>query len=88
MSKAILVMDMPDRCWKCSACAYLSVTNEYWCCAKDRFVDPDSKPDWCPLKPAPEKYDIEELKQNPHDRDCTWEFEGGYNACIDEILEE
>ena len=44
------------------------------------------KPDWCPLKPLPEKYDIEAERNKPHDIDCDWEFESGYNVCIDEIL--
>lgn len=86
MSKAILVMDMPDRCWKCSACAFLNYTNEYWCCAKDRLVDPNSKPDWCPLKPIPDKIDMHEaITQDPN---YSAEYGFGYNDCIDEILEE
>lgn len=84
MQKAILVMDMPDICWKCSACAFLNYTNEYWCCAKDRLVDPNSKPDWCPLKPVPEKYGPFDCM---HD-DYGERFSNGYNACVDEILGE
>jgi hypothetical protein len=45
------------------------------------------KPSWCPLKELPEKYNIEEEKKKRHDRFYEWEFEGGYNACIDEILD-
>ncbi len=44
------------------------------------------RPDECPLTELPKKYDIEEEKKKPHDRDYDWEFEGGYNACLDEIL--
>ena len=46
------------------------------------------KPDWCPLKLVPEKYDIEAERNKPHDKDCNWEFESGYNQCINEILDK
>ena len=40
-----------------------------------------SKPDWCPLKPVPEK---EVLLTYPEYRENDYSL--GYNACIDEIL--
>lgn len=90
MNKAILVIDMPDSCFKCPVCASYKASafssREYWCATNGKDVEQDSKPDWCPLKPLPKKYDIEAEKNKPHDRDCDWEFESGYNVCIDEIL--
>lgn len=100
MSKSILVMDTPDRCWQCDVCASYQESafsdRVYWCCAKDKDVDGNTKPDWCPLKPMPEKIDIpawddsikaknknaEEVGMYMYDRGCC----RGYNACIDEIL--
>lgn len=87
MNKAILVMDMPDRCWKCSACASWQnsafSSREYWCCAKDRDVDPDSKPDWCPLREVPKK-----LEGNDSIYYQWGDYEDGWNHCIDNILDE
>ena len=77
MSKAILVIDMPDSCWNCSliiekenGCKVCPVTN---CTLMSR----DGKFPWCPLKPAPEEQDIW------HDDD-DWVM--GYNNCVHEIM--
>lgn len=85
MNKAILVIDMPESCDKCQL---MFRHEEERCCMPEGRNSFSKKPSWCPLKPVPEKYDIEEEKKKPHDRDYTWEFEGGYNACIDEILDK
>ena len=71
--KAILVMDMPENCFKCKL--------QDW--ANCRIVKGchtgDTRPDWCPLKPAPEK------RQTTND---FWEMCANIirNTCIDEIL--
>lgn len=88
MNKAILVIDMPKCCKECSICASWQSSafsiREYWCTTSDNMsVDPDDKPGWCPLKPLPEKYDMENYVG---DRDYNGDFEYGYNQCIDEIL--
>ena len=84
MNKAILVMDMPDSCSKCPLfCDHYSDM----CCGalNNRTIDypypKDVKQDWCPLKALPEPYDIGSLS-----RDYNWEFEYGYNTCLQEIL--
>lgn len=78
MSKAILVMDMPEDCEDCPLFEE-KVYNPHNCKAKRKNVDKytyyKNKPDWCPLRPMPEK------KQNA----CTHGFAGGWNACIDAI---
>ena len=83
MSKSILVIDTPDKCWKCSCCgSYQSSAfseREYWCCAMDKDVDANTKPDWCPLKELSDKKDVYWLADN-----AGWS--SGYNACIDDIL--
>ena len=87
--KAILIIDMPSCCSECFAlddngddlmCLITQEQKDY------TFRTREQKMDKCPLKPMPEKYDIEAERNKPHDRDYDWEFEGGYNACLDEIL--
>lgn len=82
MSKAILVMDMPETC---SNCEYCALWDNYVCELKDdKFVDcvePTSKPEWCPLKPLPEKFTNFEFDVMSYQR-----YKQGYNACIEEIL--
>lgn len=83
MSKAILVIDMPTHCGECPICAsYQSCAfsaREVWCPTNGKDVELDSKPDWCPLKQAPE----EELIWH----DDGWsDWERGYNSCLREIV--
>ena len=86
MSVAILAIDMPSCCNECSICASYAESafspREYWCPASMNMdVDPDSKPKWCPLKPAPEEqliwYDDEKS-----------DWERGYNKCLKDIIGE
>lgn len=82
--KGIIVVDIPERCIECNA---LSCEGE--CLAMDICtVDVDTmkgKPDWCPIKPIPEKKEV---------RETIASFGGvflqgretGWNDCIDEIL--
>ena len=59
MSKAVLVMDMPDSCMGCNFLYCDAENNSESCQAreKSRIVDleNDDKPDWCPLREMPEK---------------------------------
>ena len=85
MSKAILVMDMPDSCMGCNFLYCEAENNSESCQAreKSRIVDleKDDKPDWCPLREMPEKKktigtesETERIYMN-----CGW------NDCIDAI---
>lgn len=86
MSKAILVFDMPDKCMECPCCN----CNEYdtYCGMTDMQLKYDFeqhayvKPDWCPLKPVPEKQIYYTL--NDYDNASM----DGWNECIDTILGE
>lgn len=54
MSKSVLVIDTPEDCYSC----YLRMVSRdlHFCKAKSRRIkDVCTKPDWCPLKPLPEK---------------------------------
>ena len=74
--KAILVIDMPENCFKCKL--------QDW--ANCRIVKGchtgDTRPNWCPLKPIPSKRPTIG-KESDNDILC---MNAGYNACIDEIL--
>ena len=94
MSKVILVMDsLPESCDKCPFFDDYSYRDLNCRAQNKRTIDypyPENfRQEWCPLKPMPEKYNIEEDRKKPHDGGYTWEYyENGYNACINEILDE
>lgn len=102
MSKVILVLDMPSRCWDCPC--YMGYIDSDKC----KVVMEDlhykelsysdvwnKRPDWCPLRKLPKKK--QELYQLNR-RDSSGEFETygvsvdnlaiGYNQCIDDILND
>lgn len=99
MSKAILVMDMPETCENCPA-----LFSGRFCKVKeppnisvDSFLE-KKKPDWCPLREIPEKKGSfnEEMQKAIENGTFEGEEPGeyaflagtvtGYNSCIDEIL--
>ena len=62
--KAILVIDMPNDC---SHCPVSSISDyQYICDEMGRIMSEDEyyaqKPDWCPLKPIPEKMKVKAEK--------------------------
>lgn len=88
--KAILVMDMPSSCIDCrfcreidegvnACCEIMDEPNDNELCRTIDVSYPQEKPDWCPLRPAPEKRQT---------LDNFWEMCANIvrNACIDEIL--
>lgn len=78
MSKSVLVMDTPVHCNSCDLCG-----GTFHCFCKVNYREIEDlkiKPDWCPLKPLPEKSTTE--------NDMTDYQRGmvdGRNQCIDEI---
>lgn len=87
MSKAILVIDMPESCVGCR----IRVDDEYsnWCAYANpepngvwRYVEKATKPDWCPLKPMPERDEAYHL----HEYDAGYKV--GWNDCIKTISGE
>ena len=82
MGKAVLVMGMPDSCIDCPCYKGGSVLR----CGVDLSSLTDKeireKPNWCPLRPVPEKK-VEESARTM--TDLGWI--NGWNACIDEICE-
>lgn len=90
--KALFVMDMPESCMDCQFCyeyhegieACCTVTREPSNDDMYRIIKEDycqGKPDWCPLKPMPEK-------KNFWSEEHGGKFSEGWNACIDAITGE
>lgn len=77
MNKSILIMNTPENCYKCL------LNNNFFCNATNicvvKFID--SRPDWCPLKQLPERYDKVSCDGSPF-----YHMSVGWNNCIDEIL--
>lgn len=84
MSKAVLVIDMPDSCDKCEF-GYYSDGRILLCGYKDKIGDKENKPNWCPLQPIPERKG-KHSELNMYDTDNHYEI--GWNACLDKILGE
>lgn len=92
--KAILVLDeMPKNCLKCPIGKNISIPLEtcIQCplgkCAID--AETETRPDWCPLKPIPQKKEEKQYCGNGVfgiNTAMQARFNQGYNACIDEIL--
>lgn len=88
MSKSILVIDTPESCSKCPC--FGGFYSDLCCKAlNNRGINypypADFRQDWCPLKPLPEKYEIDRSNKCC-DPFYQFEFEHGYNQCIDEII--
>lgn len=95
MSKSVLVIDTPENCYDCpfgtSYCGELEY--EGYCELADCLdydvilmteehydYESKSRPDWCPLKPLPEKSTTE---NDMTDYQCG--MVDGRNQCIDEV---
>lgn len=80
MRKSVLVIDTSEDCASCYLCGF--TLNLQYCRGKKKDIkDTSTKPDWCPLKPLPEKDDFVNV---PHDEYYTG-YHDGWDNCIDEI---
>lgn len=87
--KAVLIMDMPERC---SMCEFIKKTDEGYCyCGRLGFdfsvndymkSTPIGKPDWCPLKEIPQEDNNSYYPDEYQDG-----YADGWNACIRKLLE-
>ena len=84
--KAILVLETPSSCMGCNFMHCEIEENKEYCEAreirKQIYLEKEEKPDWCPLKPMPNK----NTKQYSDGYKYGKGYQNGYNACIDEIL--
>lgn len=101
MSKAIVVIDMPESCDECP-CFGNAYTD--MCChaMNNRGIDypypKDFRQKWCPLKPAPERTEvvpwdgtIKAENENAEEVGMYMYDRGiyrGYNLCVEEIMGE
>ena len=97
MSKAILVMDMPDCCFHCDCCnekpydSRYRIEGEKFCGIEDIEVgkyydsfysEEPMRPSWCPLKELPKREDgTTKIRSNEYSDG----FAEGFNVCLDEI---
>ena len=80
MTQSVLVIDTPE---KCKSCIYVGVFADF-CRINCRDIkDTSVKPDWCPLKPLPEKDNFDD----PYDEYYTG-YHDGWNRCLMEIVGE
>ena len=79
MDKAVLVMDMPERCDMCDLRYTLPFGNKV-CYMKFKGVTGEKRPDWCPLRELPEK-----KKTNYYMNNKEKGIVEGWNACLDAI---
>lgn len=82
MNKSVLVIDTPE---KCISCIYVGIFH-YFCRINCRDIkDVSTKPEWCPLKPLPEKKEyIVPIDNVESQKDI---IAVGWNACLKEITE-
>ena len=81
MNKSVLVINTPKYC---ALCVLRSGTHHPFCRVNNRDItDLSIRPDWCPLKPLPEKNTTE---NDMTDYQCG--MVDGRNQCINEIQEE
>lgn len=88
MSKAVLVMDMPECCADCP-CSFFERDNPVLnliCGVAQEDAYNVGKPDWCPLRELPEKREINHNKNHYISSFWTDAKSVGWNACLDEIL--
>ena len=86
MNKAVLLMDVPEKCFDCNLCV-LDMDGSISCYYNKREIcsnvgENNSRPNWCPLRPLPDRKEITETYK--------WEdrlpsFKCGWNWCLDEI---
>ena len=84
MKKAVLLMDVPEKCFDCNLCV-LDMDGSISCYYNKKEIcsyvgENNSRPDWCPLKPLPE----EDHEDHYPDE---WEvgYADGWNDCLREI---
>lgn len=97
MSKSILVIDTPENCLDCRFCYELDEGAEACCSISDDDKDAilmkkidceygycQGKPDWCPLKPLPEKKEYVDPTSSAKAKKNI--IAVGWNTCINMIV--
>lgn len=85
MSKSVLVIDTPKYC---TLCVLRSGVLHPFCRVNNRDItDLSIRPDWCPLKPLPEKMKVTGIYNGEYFKagGKPPSYKIGWNKCIDEI---
>lgn len=94
----MLIIDTPESCTKCPLKyndydmyninpTSICVPGNY---TVDHYYETDTKPDWCPLSPLPEKIKLKQYVDNcaaDMNSVIAYAYAQGRNDCLDEILE-
>lgn len=86
--RAILLIDeMPENCDECPLQRW--GIDGWNCTPKNKTIDDDDKPEWCPLKPLPQKLDANDWHRMFSGLFSEREAKGyGWNACLKEITDD
>ncbi len=82
MGKSVFITETPEMCADCPLCSeYLPLCRANGAPIEEKWKENGyfGKPDWCPLKPVPEKDDRKFSSYR-----WNW-YTDGYNACLKEI---
>lgn len=81
MSKAVLILDMPNSCYECCLNNYhfCDVTTD----SIEEYMNTEHRPDWCPLKKLPDEKSGADLYDEEE-----WGCQFGWNYFRDTILGE
>lgn len=84
MSKAVLIMDMPECCADCQLAD--DDPSGLYCVPADKYYDgeesTEDRASFCPLRELPEK---KERRIGEHGERM---FRAGFNACLNEIMRQ
>lgn len=88
MSKAVLVMDMPESCGKCNFNDF-GANGALTCICIDDYMELEDdmdtcRPDWCPLRELPEEKEPDPVM----DHDIDFGAALGWNNCLEAITRE
>ena len=96
--KAVLVMEMPDKCLNCPLHQFVEAEegeyDAFVFCNAENWREPithqpvenlKERPDWCPLRPLPER---KEYLLPDGKMDLNEASRYGWNKCLDEIVGE
>lgn len=89
--KGIIVVNVPKNCYSCrlkKRPSGMSFPEDLICLITERSIheykpnnSSGEKPDWCPIRPLPEKAYHEEYWDNGR-------YDKGWNECLEEIVRE
>lgn len=82
MAKGIIVVDIPETCGDSACCQYDGQYDRYCGVNGEDLMNIDwngEKPDWCPIKPMPERAYHENYCDNGR-------YDKGWNDCLNEVL--